>query len=235
MPPSKRHHYIPRYYLKQFENGDGAMWRRDQETNAITRGNNAHFGYKKHWNTLANPPEGYEPDWAEKRLAEVDKFASEIVFRILSGELPKDLRALACAISFMTNNQPRLKRELEENSADEVEGWSVNHWLIARLQASIDVWQKYIPTNYCVQVIDERDQESRFLTSSNPLVEFDNQPTKFFPLSSRHCLILLYDKQFVGADPHFQVCDKEIVKGVNRRTVENSWQYVYSNKPDFTE
>ena len=235
MPISKRHHYIPRYYLKQFENGTGAMWRRDQETDAVTRGNNAHFGYKKHWNTLESPPEGYAPDWAENRLAEVDKYASVVMSRILSGELPNDVRALACAISFMTNNQPRLRRELEETNAQEVQGWSDNHWLIARLRASIDAWQNYIPTHYSIQVIDEHDQVSRFLTSSNPLVEFTNKPIKLFPLSSRHCLTLSYDQQFSRADPYFQVCDSNMVKEINRRTIENSWQYIYSNKPDFSE
>jgi Protein of unknown function (DUF4238) len=235
MAPSIRHHYIPRYYLKRFENHEGAMWRRDQETGAITRGNNAHFGYKKHWNSLQNPPEGYAPDWAEKRLSEIDGFASAIVAQILSGVFPKDIRALACAISFMKNNQPRLRRELETNNAQDVAGWSNDHWLIARFQAALDDWQNYIPVHYSVQVIEESDKEARFLTSSNPLIDFKDKPTKFLPLSSRHCLVLSYDRQFADVSPSFQACDREIVAGINRRTVENSWQYVYSNKPDFSE
>jgi Protein of unknown function (DUF4238) len=85
MSISKKHHYTPRYYLEQFENGQGAMWRMEHDSDDIVRGNSTHFGYKKHWNTLRNPPSGYAPDWAELRLSEVDGMASARIARILGG------------------------------------------------------------------------------------------------------------------------------------------------------
>jgi hypothetical protein len=233
MTISKKHHYTPRYYLKRFENDQGAMWRMESDTDAIVKGNGQNFGYKKHWNTLRKPPVGYEPDWAEQRLSEVDGYASALVQRIIVGDLPKDIRAIACAISFMKNNQPWLRQELERTNADNVESWSDDHWLIARVKTALEDWPNYVPVNYWVQVIDEHDDESRFLTSSNPLIEFENMPTKVLPLSNRHCLFLSFDKQFDGCSPSFLSCDRETVTGINRLTIKNSWQYVYSNKLDF--
>lgn len=231
---SKRHHYTPRYYLSRFQDEDGALWRLDQQSAAITRGNKAHFGYKKHWNTLHNPPDGYQADWAEKRLSEVDRAASIILERILSGDLPKDIIALAYAISFMQNNQPRIKQDLQENYADKVQHWTDDFWLVARIKTALDSGQSYKPVHYSVQTIDEEDDDSRFLTSSNPLIEFENMPTKLLPLSSRHCLFLSYDQRFAGVAPRLVKCDRETVKGINRRTIENSWQYIYSCTPDFS-
>lgn len=231
MSVSKRHHYTPRYYLKQFQDDQGALWRFDIDSKISVQGNSAHFGYEKHWNTLENPPEQYEPDWAERRLSEVDGPASKIVADILAGDFPKDIQALACAISFMKNNQPRLKRYLRENNVEDVGHWSANQWLLARVKASLDDWPTYLPYHYSVLVIDENDQVSRFLTSSNPLIEMENQPTKLLPLSNRHCLFMSFDPQFIGCSPSMQTCDGEIVAEINQLTIKNSWQYVYSSTP----
>jgi hypothetical protein len=230
---SKRHHYTPRYYLKRFEDDNGALWRKDQESGDFKSGNSSHFGYKKHWNTLRHPPTGYEPDWAEKRLAEIDKFASATIQRILSGEFPKDIRPLAYAISFMKNNQPRLRRELETSHADQVRNWSDDHWLIARFNAAFKDAPNYVPTHYSVQTIDGQDHDICFLTSSNPLIEFENKPSKLMPLSKRHCLFLSYDPSFAQFEPKFVGCDHASVAEINRLTLQNSWQYVYSSVPEF--
>jgi hypothetical protein len=69
--------------------------------------------------------------------------------------------------------------------------------------------------------------------SSNPLIEFENKPTKLLPLSSRHCLFMSFDPQFIGSSPSTTTCDREIVTGINELTIKNSWQYVYSGTPDF--
>lgn len=235
MTVSKRHHYIPRYYLARFEDDNGGLWRLDRQSGAITKGNKAHFGYKKHWNSLSNPPEGYEPDWAEKRISEVDGAASVILERILSGDFPSNIIAFAYAISFMQNNQPRIKQELLKTNAEHVQSWTDDFWLIARIKAALDAGKHYLPVHYSVQIIDETDKHVRFLTSSNPLVEFENMPTKLMPISSRHCLFLSYDQKFSGFAPGFVKCDRESVKEINRLTMENSWQYVYSSTQDFSE
>lgn len=235
MTISKRHHYIPRYYLDWFENQDGALWRLDKESGLITRGNKAHFGYKKHWNRLRNPPLGYQPDWAEKRLAEVDGIASVTLRRILSGDFPAKITALACAISFMQNNQPRVQQELKSTNPDKVAHWTDDFWLIVRVNTALDSVGLYDPIHYWVQVIDESDARSSFLTSSNPLIEFTNKPMKLFPISNRHCLVLSYDAGFEGAKPNFTRCNAARVAEINRLTIKNSWQYVYSSTPDFKE
>jgi hypothetical protein len=235
MSISKKHHYTPRYYLKRFENNDGSMWRLDKDTNAIVKGNGINFGYKKHWNTLRNPPTEYEPDWAEKRLSEVDGYASVLVERIVSGELPTDIRAIACALSFMTNNQPRVKLEAEKDNHPDIKNWSNDHWLLTRMKTCLEVWPNYVPIMYSVYVIDENDTESRFLTSSNPLIELKNMPTKIWPISNKHCLFLSFDEKHRDVGPRFDVCENEMVTGINRLTIENSWQYLYSNRPDFSE
>lgn len=233
MPISKRHHITPRYYLKRFQDDQGAMWRLDIDSNQSVRGNSASFGYEKHWNTFKNTPEGYEPDWAEKRLSEIDGPASNIITQILNGDLPKDLQALACAISFMKNNQPPLKRYLKQNNLEDVGSWSEDHWLLSRIKATLDDWRNYLPYHYSVQIIHPTSQNLRFLTSSNPLIEMENQPTKILPLSTRHCLFLSFDPQFIGCTPSTTFCDDEIVAGINGLTIKNSWQYVYSDRPDF--
>ena len=235
MSISKKHHYTPRYYLKRFENNDGSMWRLDKDTNAIVKGNGTNFGYKKHWNNLRNPPTGYDRDWAEKRLSEIDGSASALVQRIISGDLPRDISAIACALSFMKNNQPRMKQEIEKNNHQDIKNWSDDHWLLARMKTSLEDWRNYVPIMYSVYVIDENDADSRFLASSNSLIEFENMPTKIWPISNKHCLFLSYDEKHRDVDPRFDVCDNEIVTGINRRTIENSWQYLYSNSSDFSE
>ncbi len=133
----------------------------------------------------------------------------------------------------LKNNQPRLKRHLEQNNVEDVGDWSDDHWLLARVKASLDDWRTYLPYHYSVQVIDENDQVSRFLTSSNPLIEMENQPTKLLPFSNRHCLFMSFDPQLIGCSPSAITCNGEIVAGINHLTIKNSWQYVYSNTPDF--
>jgi hypothetical protein len=231
---SKRHHYTPRYYLKRFENADGALWRWDREAGAVVSGNNERFGYKNGWNTPRNPPPGYEVDWAEKQIATIDGMAAEVIFEILAGRLPQDIRKLALAVSFMHHNQPRLVRELEACHADQVGSWSEDHWLVTRLHAALNNWQDFVPLHYVVNVIPP-DSDARFLTSSNPLIDFDNLPTMLLPLSSRHCLFLSRDPVHAAMKPSSVACTTETIAGINRKTIENAWQYVYSSSSDFSE
>jgi hypothetical protein len=233
MSVSKRHHYTPRYYLKRFENAEGALWRLDQDRAAVALGNNERFGYKNHWNTLRNPPPGYPPDWAEQRIAEIDGLASAEINRILAGDFSTDLGALAFAIALMTHNNPRVMRDLDENHADKVAHWSADFRLIVKLKTAMDTWRDYVPVHYAVQVIDSEDCDLRFLTSSNPLIDFSNKPTKLLPLSSRHCLFLSWDSRHRAFARRFVRCDRETVAEINKLTVRNAWQYVYSCTPDF--
>jgi hypothetical protein len=235
MPISKRQHYTPRYYLKRFENAEGAMWRLDCESGAIIRANNERFGYKNHWNTLRNPPLGYPPDWAEQKIADIDGLASAEITRILGGDFSTDLRALACAIAFMTHNNPRVMRALDEDHADKVGHWTEDFRLIVKLRTAFDTWRDYIPIYFAVQMIDPKDREARFLTSSNPLIDFSNKPTKLLPLSSRHCLFLSWDPQHRSFTPRFVSCDRAMVAEINKLTLRNAWQYVYSCRSDFGE
>lgn len=234
MNVSKRHHYTPRYYLRRFENADGALWRLDHETGVVTTGNNERFGFKNRWNTLQNPPPGYAPDWAEKQIAVIDGFASKTIAEILDGRFPADISKLAVAVSFMHHNQPRLRRELEAVHADKVGQWSEDHWLVVRLKTALDNWRTYVPLYYAVNVIPpERDQ--RFLTSSNPLIDFTNKPTMLLPLSSRHCLFLSNDPAHANFRTQFTTCDAEMVVGINRMARKNAWQYLYSCSSSFAE
>lgn len=235
MPVSKRHHYTPRYYLKRFENVEGAMWRLDVESGAIVLGNNERFGFKNNWNTLRNPPSGYAPDWAEQRIAEIDGLASAEITRILAGDFSTDLRAVACAIALMTHNNPRVMRDLDEHHADQVAHWSEDYRLVVKLKTVLDTWKDYVPLYYAVQVIDEGAPEARFLTSGNPLIDFSNKLTRFLPLSSRHCLFLSNDPQHRNFTPRFMRCDRATVAEINKLSVRNAWQYVFSSTMDFVE
>jgi Protein of unknown function (DUF4238) len=233
MSLSKRHHYNPRYYLKRFESDDGKIWRLDCEGGAIVCGNSDSFGFKKHWNTMRNPPEGFAADWAERRLSEIDGPASVVVARILAGDFPKDFQPLAYAISFMQNNQPRVMRELEEQHADLIQGWSDDFRLIIKTQSALDNGMSYLPLHYSVQEIDDNESSARFLTSSNPLIEFTYKPTMLLPLSNRHCLFMSNDPQHSAMQPKFLSCDEATVEEINKITIRNSWQYIYSCTPDF--
>jgi Protein of unknown function (DUF4238) len=233
MSVSKRHHYNPRYYLRRFENDHGKMWRLDCERGAIVCGDSDSFGFKKHWNTMRNPPEGIEADWVERRLAEIDGPASVVVACILAEDFPDDFRPLAYAISFMQNNQPRVMRELEKQYADVIRSWSDDFRLVVKTRSALDNGLSYLPLHYSVQVIDENERAARFLTSSNPLIEFTNKPTMLLPLSSRHCLFMSNDPQHSDLQPIFLRCEKVTVEEINKITIRNSWQYVYSCTPDF--
>jgi hypothetical protein len=232
---SVRHHYTPRYYLERFENHDGAMWRRENETGRIVKGNSDHFGYKKHWNTQAEPPVGMSADWAEKKLSEIDALSAAVVKQIVAGHLPADIRALACAVAFMKYNQPSMQKHLNSHNEQEVSHWSNDHWLISRLGTAVADWESYIPYHYSVYVINEADERNRFLTASNPLIEMENQLIKLLPISNRHCLMMMYDPQFEGCAPYAKNCDSETVAGINQLILKNSWQYVYSCRSDFAE
>jgi hypothetical protein len=234
MTVSKRHHYTPRYYLKRFETKAGALWRLDSETGKITKGNNARFGFKKRWNSLRNPPPGYAPDWAEKQIAVIDGMASKVITEILEGQFPADIRKLAMAISFMHHNQPRLRRELETVHPDKVGHWSEDYWLVVRLKTALDNWENYVPLYYALNVIPP-DSDQRFLTSSNPLIDFTNKPTMLLPLSSRHCLFLSNDPAHRNFGPVTRTPGAEEIAGINRMTIKNAWQYLYSSTESFAE
>jgi hypothetical protein len=231
---SKRHHYTPRYYLKRFEASCGALWRLDSEAGAVIKGNNERFGFKKRWNTLRNPPAGYAPDWAEKQIAVIDGFASKVIAELIDGKFPADVRKLALAISFMHHNRPRLRREVETVHPDKVGHWSDDQWLVVRLKTALHNWQAYAPVYYAVNLIPLGSGQ-RFLTSSNPLIDFTNKPTMLLPLSSRHCLFLSHDPAHRDFRPMVRTVEAEEIAGINRMTIKNAWQYIYSCSPDFAE
>lgn len=230
---SKKNHYTPRYYLKRFESVEGKIWRRDVETGAVVTGNHDHFGYKNHWNRLRNPPPGYEPDWAEKRISEVDGFASATVKKLVGGEFPRDIRPLICAIGFMKMHQPRLQRELVAEHPEKTASWSSDFKLVASLRAAIDEGRILEPLGYSIIRIADSQKDLRFLTSSNPLVDFEKTPNKLFPLSNRDCLFLIYDPILARVRPRFTAATTAMVRGINEIALRNSWQYVYSCRADF--
>jgi len=230
---STKHHYTPRYYLKHFENAEGKIWRRDVETGAVVTGNSDHFGYKNHWNRLENPPPGYEADWAEKRIADIDGHAAAMVRRLVEGQFPPDIRVIAYAAAFMKMHQPRLHRELLEEFPERTAHWTPDFKLIASLKSAIDEGKKLEPLSYAVLRVDDEQKDLRFLTSSNPLVDFSNKANKFFPLSKRHCMMLIYDPALAQHPTGFSNTDAATVRGINDITLRNSWQYVYSCRADF--
>lgn len=230
---SVKHHHTPRYYLKRFENEHGKLWRLDVETGVIVSGNNERFGYKNHWNRLKNPPAGFAPDWAEKQISQVDGNAASFIKKLVEGKFPPDIRPVAYAIGFMKMHQPRLHREVADEHPDKTAHWTPDFKLIVSLNAAIKEGKRLEPLSYAIVRIDETQQDLRFLTSSNPLVDFENKPNKFFPLSSRECLMLIYDPELARYPPCFVNGDSETVRGINDITLRNSWQYVYSCRADF--
>lgn len=230
---SKRHHYTPRYYLKRFEDVAGVLWRLDVADNVITRGNHAHFGYQKHWNSLRHPLDGYPPDWAEQRLAEVDGLAAAEIARIVAGDFSTDLRAVACAIAFMTLNNPSVMRNLNVEHGESVANWSDDFRLIAKFKAALSHWESYRPYHYSLQVIDAAHGDARFLTSSNPLIDMVDTPSRLLPISSHHCLFLSRDPALRGITPRVLRCGRARVAEINALTKRNAWQYLYSNTADF--
>lgn len=138
------------------------------------------------------------------------------------------------AISFMHHNQPRLRRELETVHPDKVGNWSENYWLIVRLKTALDNWQTYVPLYYALNASPPGSDE-RFLTSSNPLIDFTNKPTMLLPLSSRHCLVLSNDSAPRDFGPATQTPGAEEIADINRMPIKNAWQYIYSCTDSFAE
>jgi len=232
---SKRHHYNPQYYLKKFANSKKQLWRLDKESGKIVCGSSEKFGLKKNWNTLQVEQSERSADWIEGKISKIDHFAAQTLGKIVDGKLPEDIRPLCAAISFMQNHQPRLKRELIESNSKEVSDWSNDTFLIAGVKSALRDYERYVPKSYIVYEIDSSKPDWHFLTSSNPLIEFSDNSMKFFPVSKKHCMFLNNDVKLaqIGSQ-YFGVDSEEIVRGVNRRTVENSWQYVYSPTSDFS-
>jgi hypothetical protein len=230
---SVKHHHTPRHYLKRFENSEGKLWRLDVANGIIATGNNDRFGFKNHWNRLKNPPSGYDVDWAEKKIAEIDGAAANTMNRLMNGEFPDDIRPLAASIGFMTQHQPVVMKNLEVENSSAVQAWTPDWKLVLSLNAALAKGTELVPLSYAIYRLTEEQLHLRFLTSSNPLVEFDNKPNKFFPLSSRECLLLIYDPELHWSGSRFLPCDEELVAGINGVTLRNAWQYVYSCRADF--
>lgn len=233
MSNSKRHHFNPRYYLKRFENAGGAMWRLDKRTGKIVSGNNERFGFKNNWNNFQDSYDGYDRDWLENRLAEIDGFAAAIISKIVAGEFPADLQALGYAISFMQNHQPSVVHDLKQNFTVEVAEWSEDHIMVASVMAAMKQAHQYVPRSYFVWEIGADQEHSHFLTSSNPLIAFENKPSMLFPISSRHCLFMTNDVGLDDMQPRLFACDVQMVNEINSKTIENAWQYVYSCQSAF--
>jgi len=228
MIASKRHHFTPRYYLKKFQNSDGKLWRRDIASGKVVCGDHNSFGLKNHWNTLKNPPNGYERDWAERRIGMVDAYASNALEKLLHGDFSADMRALAYAMSFMQHHQPKLKEELKKSHPKRVEGWTNDWFLIVGLKTALREARNYIPVQYAVLQRPTESDASEFLTSSNPVVSFTNKPSLFFPISNAQCLLITKDKDAGFGNPRRFFCDGQTIEGINGLIMENAWQYVYS-------
>lgn len=233
MTASKRHHFTPRYYLKNFHNTEGKIWRLDKASGRVVRGDHNSFGLKKNWNTLVSPPQGYGADWAEKRIALVDTYASKALTKLLKGDFSADMRALAFAMSFMQHHQPKLKESLKEKHPERVSKWSDDWFLIVGLKTAFREAQNYIPAQYAVLQVPPSKAKARFLTSSNPVVSFSNKPSLFFPISSSQCLLMTKDAHAGFGEPRHFECDERMVEGINDLIVQNAWQYIYSDSESF--
>lgn len=233
MTSPKRHHFTPRYYLKRFENCDGKIWRFDKKNNAIVKGDHMSFGVKKHWNRLQNPPEGFDPLWAETRLAEIDGHASKVIERLANGDLSVDLTALSYAMSFMQHHQPHLKNSVQLSHSDAVSEWTDDWFLIVLMKTALQEAKNYVPRSYSILQIPDEKKGTRFLTSSNPVVEFNNKSTMFFPLTKNHCLIMFNEDRYDFIKPSFRTVEKAEIKGINALILKNSWQYTYSSTESF--
>ncbi len=230
----KRHHYNPQYYLRHFENDEGRLWRLDKETGKVVCGSSRTFGFQKHWNRLDNPPEGIDENWAEHRLAQVDDAAARVIRRIVERDPPENIAALALAISFIQNHQPQIRRGLKEQHPNEVWDWDEDTFLIREIQTAMNVWQEYDPINYAVIHLGGNCQKRRFLSASNPLVSYSNKDIALLPISRELCLILNQGVQLAPIGNGYMEADgDEVIDGINRQIYENSWQYVYSSRPDF--
>lgn len=234
MPHPKKHHYNPRYYLVRFESDDRKLWRFDKDSSTRVQGNAKSLGYEKFWNRLKAPPANFDANWAEYRIGDIDDASATVISRIISGDLPDNIAPLAAAISFMQNHQPRLKRQLQLEHRERVATWTDDHFLIAGVAAALANWREYIPANYVVLTLPECRPKWRFLTSSNPLISYENKPRMLLPISSKHCLLLNNGLDLVQyGNGHMSIEDKDLLSGINRQIIENSWQYVYSCRPDF--
>ncbi len=66
---SKKHHYLPRYYLKGFTNSDGTFFVYDKKTSNIFETNPNDSFFENHLNTI-NYPDGKKSDFLEMAHAE---------------------------------------------------------------------------------------------------------------------------------------------------------------------
>lgn len=234
MTSPKKHHYNPRYYLEGFQSEDGKLWRLEKPKGTIVEGSAKTLGNKKYWNRLTKPPRGVNPNQIEINLAKVDNAAIRVLRELIDGNLPKSIEPLALAVSFMLHHQPALKQALLEDHPETVERWSDDEFVVRGINAAIDAWDEFIPKNYIVFTLPTNRPDLHFLTSSNPLIRFDNSAQMFFPISSRHCLFLnMGDELSFIKNQVREISDPEEVIGINRRTIENSWQYIYSDRPHF--
>lgn len=231
MSVSKRHHYNPRYYLRRFENAEGRLWRLDLDSGHVVCGSSDSFGFKKNWNSFSGNREGFEKDWLEKRISQIDDAAANELSSIVSEKFPERLTALPYAISFMQNHQPLVREHARQTAPEVVDNWPEDYYMITSARNAIVQAAEYQTETYTVSKIPD-DLDARFLTSSNPLIKFYNKEMMFFPLSDRLCLMLNGPKADKSKLPI--PCGRETVEAINTLTKKNSWQYVFSNSSNFS-
>lgn len=234
MTHPKKHHYNPRYYLERFESDDRKLWRLDKESAKQVQGNAKSLGYEKFWNRLKEPPANFNANWVEYRIGDIDDASAKVISRIISRDPPDNIAPLAAAISFMQNHQPRLKRQLQIHHRERVANWTDDQFLIAGVAAALADWREYIPASYIVLTLPENRPSWRFLTSSNPLISHENKPRMLLPISSKHCVLLNNGEDLAQyGNGYVSIKDEDSLSGINQQIIENSWQYIYSCRPDF--
>ena len=118
MPTPKRHHYVPRFYLKGFAARDGALFAHDLDTGAIRKGTTLTEGVERHFYRVS----GSDVARVEKGLSEIEGHAASIIREIeRSRDLPCNKRDFEGLLFFVALQSQRVVR-----AADDIERWLID-------------------------------------------------------------------------------------------------------------
>ena len=79
--PSKRHHYLPQFYLKRFTDEEGLLCLFDRESKEFRRQQPVNTALRKHFYTVTDT-DGLKSDGIERMFSGLDSVACDVITRL---------------------------------------------------------------------------------------------------------------------------------------------------------
>ena len=186
MKPSSRHHYIPRFLIKNFADGNNLLWVYNKEQKRILKTQQSPKAIFFEWGRNIFDVNGVPSDNIEKMYAEVDDMLSNTLGKILSTHAMtgRELTLLIFLVGLMKWRIPKADVLFKELTTDiSIRDLGIN---IQPVDPNVKVVENAIDRIESMDIIKE---VKRLLLAVQPLVKeevLDN--------IHKNCFIVSYDK-----------------------------------------